>query len=104
MMDLGLAAKFIDINKCIGRAVPYSLTFIKAYAASLSKIVKNNLTVNLLAAREKALSLKEKGVQKETLTLLQGLNLDYRLASLGLLICIATFGLVFIVYRLCARN
>jgi Tfp pilus assembly protein PilN len=91
MMDFGLAAKFIDINICIGRAVPYSLTFIKAYAASLSAILKNKVTVNLLAAREKTLSLKEKGVQKEAVSLLQGLRLDYRLASLGLLICIASF-------------
>jgi len=98
MMDFGLTVKLIDINRCIGRAVPYSLSFIKAYAASLSKIVKNNLTVNLLAAREKALALKEKGAQKETVKLLQGLNLDYRLASLGLLICIATFGFGF--YRI----
>lgn len=98
MMDIGLPAKFIDVNRCIDRTVPYSLSFIKGYTASLSKIVKNNLTVNLLAAKEKAKSLKEKEVGKEAISLLQGLRLDYRFATLGLLICIATFG--FGLYRI----
>lgn len=98
MLDLGLPVKVIDVNRCIDRTVPYSLSFIKGYTASLSKIVKNNLTLNLLAAKEKAESLKEKEVGKEAISFLQGLRLDYRFATLGLLICIATFAFGF--YRM----
>ncbi len=100
MADVGLTAKFIDIDRRMGKTVPYSLSFIKGYTASLSKIVKNNLTVNLLAAQKKAKSLKER--EKETVSLFQGLRLDSRAVFLGLAICIATFG--FGLYRMRALH
>lgn len=51
--DLGLNAQFIDVNKYVGRAQPFSLTFVKAYASSLSTI-NVGLKINLLLAKEKA--------------------------------------------------
>jgi len=92
LKDLGLSVKFIDIVRFTHKPIPYSLSFIKGYSSSLSKTIKTNISVNLLAAKERAQLTKEKVVEKEIISLLRGLKLDYRLVTLGLLICIATFG------------
>ena len=96
MADMGIPAKFIDIDRRMGKTVPYSLSFIKGYTASLSKAVRNSLTVDLLAAQKKVKSLKEK--EKVAVSLFRGLRLDPRVVFLGLAICIATFG--FGLYRM----
>ncbi|MFA5144978.1 MAG: PilN domain-containing protein [Candidatus Omnitrophota bacterium] len=95
MAEIGFPATFIDINKCLDRTTPYSLGFVKSYSASLSKVIKNKLTVDLLAAQAKIKSLKEKSIQKEILSLFEGIKLDYRMAAAALFIIIASIGLGF---------
>jgi len=50
--ELGLGIHFIDINKYIDRAVPFSLAFVKGYSSSLSKI-NIAVKINLLLAKER---------------------------------------------------
>lgn len=97
MAEIGLTTQFIDISRQMGRAVPYSLVFIKSYGAALSKTIKTDLKLNLLAAKEKARFLKAKPIQLGAVSLVRGLRLDYRVLVSGLFICIATF--VFNIYR-----
>ncbi|MCX5702878.1 MAG: pilus assembly protein PilM [Candidatus Omnitrophica bacterium] len=88
MTEIGLSGQFIGISKYIGKAMPYSLSSIKGYSSSLSRAIKTDLRLNLLAAKAQAGLLKEQAA----LPFLKGLKLDYRVAALGLLICIAAFG------------
>lgn len=52
--EIGLGAQSININKCIGKPVSFSLAFVKAYSASVSK-VSTAVKVDLLTIKEKAL-------------------------------------------------
>lgn len=89
--EIGLSVRYVDVARYINRSIPYSLVFIKSYCSSLSKIIKSNIKVNLLAAKEKVKALKEKVVQKEAVFLFKGLKFNNNMVALGLLICIATF-------------
>lgn len=48
----GLGIHFIDINKYLDRAIPFSLAFVKGYSSSLSKI-NTAVKINLLLAKER---------------------------------------------------
>ena len=50
--ELGLGIHFIDINKYIDRAIPFSLAFVKGYSSSLSRI-NTAVKINLLLAKER---------------------------------------------------
>jgi type IV pilus assembly protein PilM len=89
MQEIGLSGKFIDITRHIDRSIPYSLSSIKGYSSSLSRVIKSDLKSNLLAPKEQVALLKGRA---EAFPLLKGLKLDYKMATLGLLICLATFG------------
>lgn len=95
MTEIGLAVSFFDTSKHVDSSLPYSLSFIKAYGASLP--VKTDIRIDLLAARERIKAPKEKDVRLEAASLLKGLHLDYRIVSLGVLICAATF--IYGIYR-----
>ena len=90
--DIGLGVQFINIAKYIDKSFPYSLSFVKAYSASLYKTIKTNLKLNLLAAKEKTRIVIEKPVKSEILNLLKWLKLDNRVIAAALLICGATYG------------
>ncbi len=90
---MGLSAQFIDIKKTMGESASFSLSAIKGYSASLSKTIKSDLKINLLAA-------KEKTKQKETVArpvgemaapLLSGLKPSPKAVVLGTVICLATY-------------
>jgi len=95
--DIGLSVSFIDIAKYVDKSLPYSLSFIKGYSASLFRSTKTDIRINILSAREKALLLKGKEIPLELVSLFKGLHLDYKIVSLSLLICAATF--IYGIYR-----
>lgn len=92
--DTGLTVQSIDTAQCLSAEIPYSLSLTKALSASLSKSIKSKVKVDLLSAKqERAAKLKI-----EEVSWFRGLQLDYRMILLGLLICGATFG--FGLYRI----
>lgn len=93
--EMGLSAKFIDVERYIGKAVPFSLSFIKGYSCSLSKVVKIPLKIDLLTPKApvKPALVSEKFIPlEEAVSLFEGLRLDFRVILLGFLICLATLG------------
>jgi Tfp pilus assembly PilM family ATPase len=90
--ELGLSSQFVDLSKYLDKSLVYSLSLIKAYSASLFKAIKTNLKINLLAVRERVRPLKEKTVQIEAVSLLEGLRLDPRIVLTGLLISLLPLG------------
>lgn len=95
MGECGTPAQFVDIDRSMDSSIYYSLSLIKAFGASLFKTISSKLKLDLLAAREK--QVKEKVVKLETVSLIKGFTLDYRIVLLGLLICTATY--LFGIYR-----
>lgn len=96
--DIGLSAQFVDtkhLAKTLGKQVPFSLSFIKGYSSSLSKIIKTSLKTNLLSARAKV--SKETGEEAKAVSLIAGLKVDKRAWAVALLICVLAVG--FNVYR-----
>lgn len=87
--DIGLDMQFIDANKYIGKPVPFSLSFIKGYSSSLSKVIKTPLKINLLLVETK--TMEEIGATPKAFSISAGLRVESRIVILGLLICIATF-------------
>lgn len=97
--EIGLSdTGFVDINKCVDKSVPFSLSFIKAYGGSLGKLIKTGIKIDLLAARGRAKVARAAGVSPQlAIPLMRGLKVSPRVAALAAFICIATF--VFGLYR-----
>ena len=93
MMDTGLPMQFVDLARIIERPTAFSLSFLKSYSSSLSKTIKTNVKVNLLAAKAKAIKKKEVKAEAVPVFLFTGLSLDFRCVFLSAMILIATFGL-----------
>jgi len=93
--EMGLDVYFIDVARRVDKSVPYSLSFLKGYCASLSKVINTNIKINLLAAKEKSEVPVERAFQKEAESLLKDLKLDPKFIVLGVFICIAAFFLGF---------
>jgi Tfp pilus assembly protein PilN len=91
MTENSLSAQFIDADKVIGKLAPYSLSLIKGYSSSLSRAIRINLKLNLLAAQTRSKHLKPKIPVKKTVSLVEGIRLDARVIALALLLCIFTF-------------
>ena len=95
--EMGLPIQFIEPMKFIERSVPFSLSLVKGYSSSLYKIVKTDLKINLLTAKEK---LKGKGAYSTaelTAPLFSGLKVSPKVLIGGVLICLATY--LFSLYR-----
>lgn len=92
--ELGLLAQFIDMAKYMDKASPSSLSFMKAYSASLRNAVRTNIWFNLLSVKEKA-NAAGHPEKSEILSALETLKLDYRVFLLALLICSITYGIGF---------
>jgi type IV pilus assembly protein PilM len=93
MMDTGLAVEFVGVDRIIKRPPTFSLSFLKSYSASLSKTIKTNVKVNLLAAKAKAIEKEEVKAEAIPVSLFKGLSLDFRCVFLGVMILITTFSL-----------
>lgn len=92
----GLGVQFIDINKYIGRPIPFSLAFVKGYSSALSKI-DTGIKINLLLAKERALK-KISAERMPWALLVTFLKSNAIVVGLSFFICIAV--LIFGVYRL----
>jgi type IV pilus assembly protein PilM len=91
--DMGISVQYIDLAKKATKTAVYSLSFIKSYSASLSKIIKTPIKIDLLAAKEKPRVAKEKiSTGLGLAALLKSLTFDPKMVILGLLICLSTYG------------
>jgi len=93
--DMSLSVQFIDVSKVIGRPVSFSLNFIKGYSASLAKLIKTDIKINLLAPKiapkAKAGSDREAFLAPAKFFELSGLKVNFKIVILSLLICLAVF-------------
>ncbi len=89
--EMGLVTQFIDVSSFIVPANASSLNFAKGYSISLSRAIKTGLKLDLLAARAEALAMKEPHAKLEFGYFLAGLKINPKIATLALLICVATF-------------
>lgn len=89
MSEIGVGVSFVDVTRQIDKTLPYSLSFIKAFSASLSRAVKSNIKIDLLGEGEKTVKVKES--RFDVSSFLKGLELDLKVVSAGILICAATF-------------
>jgi hypothetical protein len=96
----GLSIQFINfskaVNRYMGKPIPFSLSFIKAYCSSLTK-VETAIKINLLTAKEK--TLKKISIDsKPKITSSFSFKPNLILSMVCLLLCIITF--FFGVYRI----
>lgn len=91
--EMVLPVQFIDTAVYTGDAQPYDLSLIKSYGSSLSKVIKTNLKINILAAKEKESKEKNRAasVSVDVKSLFSGFKLDVRFVLVGLVVCVLTF-------------
>ncbi len=89
--ELGLAAIFMNANKVLGRPGPFSLSIIKSFSASCAKFTKIAVRLNLLSGRSSA-PAKSALLGPELSALFSGIQLDFRLVLLAILICAGAYG------------
>ena len=92
MADLGIAAKFIDSAKIIGKSVAYSAGFIKAYSAALESVIATKVKINLLETKARPSKVAVIGSQEDAFSLFKEIRVDYRVIILGILICLSALG------------
>ncbi len=96
--DMTIPSQFIDAAKYMGKQQAFSLGLLKGLGASLFKTVNSRFKMNVVEAKAKVAIQKEKTAQVEQGSFLSGIELDFRVIFLGLVICIGTFA--FGIYRL----
>jgi hypothetical protein len=79
--ERGLIAKFIDCKKLFDKPVEFSSGFLKAYACSISKMVKGPLSVDLLPGKAKKAGSAFSSLA--SLPILQQVKIDFRAVVLG---------------------
>lgn len=97
--ELDMHAQSIDINKGIPKAAPFSVSFLRAYGSSLSKVVKTDLKINLLAGKAKLRTAREAATSHEEPSLLSGMKVSPLAVIAGLAVCLLVF-LFFSLYKL----
>ncbi|MFC1804227.1 pilus assembly protein PilM [Candidatus Omnitrophota bacterium] len=94
--EAGLSAQFIDVAKYTGKEAPFSLSFVKSYGAAVFNKVNTGLRVKFTITRIKERPPQNKGLNlelKEIASLLSGVRINVKSVILGLLICLAVFGI-----------
>ncbi len=94
MLELGLAFKLVDPFKVIGKTMPFSLSFLKAYSSSLFAQVRTFVKVDILLAWERLKhgKLMPDSPLKLAKLLIADLNLNPMIIILALIICSVTYG------------
>ncbi|MDD4980860.1 MAG: pilus assembly protein PilM [Candidatus Omnitrophica bacterium] len=89
MKEAGFGIQFIDINKITASPDHFSLAFVKAYSASLSKVA-TGVKINLLSAKEKT---EQKAIPEQfTFAYLEHLfRINTRLIMASIFVCAAVF-------------
>ena len=85
----GIAAKFVDTAKTLGKGAAYSSILAKSFGAVLFKDLPLKIKINLFSTRIKADSAKGK---EDVFAFMEGVKVDIKIVILGILICAATFG------------
>jgi hypothetical protein len=88
--ELEVPVQFVDILRLIGKPTVFSLSLVKGFSVSLSKAVKNNLTLNLLRARDR-IELAKKAIVSTGQFSLRGIKADGRFIALAIIICGLTY-------------
>jgi len=89
--DMGLAIRFIDVEKCIGKSIAFSLSFLKGYGSSLSKIIKIVPHIDLILAKIKQAKEVVTAPLEAEVPIFKGLRIEPPILILGLSLCIAAF-------------
>jgi len=89
--DIGLALQFVDLKRCLGRSLPFSLAFLKSYTVALSNI-NTGLRPDLLKAREKTVKKVVAVPQTKAGVFLAQLKSEYSKALMvAIVICLAVY-------------
>lgn len=90
--EVELPAQFIDLSRYIGREIPPSLGFVKAYSISLAKVIRSTFKIDLLTPTKREItSLKEIALSPEKILSLAHLWINPRIIMASLLIFVAAF-------------
>jgi len=90
--ESALKAHFINLLKYLGKNSSYNMGLLKAYGAALSKIVKTNISINLLTEKEeKIISIPKESLAKELVSSLSGLRISGFVLFFSALICAFPF-------------
>jgi len=85
--EKSLASRFIDQRVILGKAAPFSLAVLKAYAGALYESIKTSVKINLLTSKDKPKSAKKQStVDRHVETLVEGVSFNPRIIALGALI------------------
>ncbi len=88
MRERGLFSNFIEPQKYVQGAFPYSMSLFKAYGGSLFKTAKTEIKIDLLAAKAKSRALaKQEPVKIDASVLMEGMRLQPKYIVLGVLLC-----------------
>ncbi len=85
----GISVKFIETGKILGKGVSYSSALAKSFGTVFFKDVPLKVRINLFSILQKADSSRGKD---SISALMEGVKIDFKVLSLGVLICAATFG------------
>ena len=88
--ESAITFKLVEAQKILGKGIDFSLSVIKSFAASLSKITPIKIKINLINARIKAAKVVAKAVKFPPF--LAGLKLDFKYIILGIIVCVAVLG------------
>ncbi|MFA4984098.1 MAG: pilus assembly protein PilM [Candidatus Omnitrophota bacterium] len=91
--DIGLSSQFVDLKRCLGKNVPFSLAFLKSYATALTN-VNIGLKPNLLQAREKSekkVVVLEQPKTKAGALLMQLRSQTAKALAIAIFICLGTY-------------
>lgn len=91
--ELGLGGEFIELEPHIGKSMPFSASFIKAYSSSLGQAIKIPIKPDLIVAREDALRELRMAEGISLALILRDLRLSPKAVAAGLLICASAFGI-----------
>jgi Tfp pilus assembly PilM family ATPase len=85
--EKSLASRFIDQRVILGKAAPFSLAVLKAYAGALYESIKTSVKINLLTSKDKPKSAKKQStVDRHVETLVEGVSFNPRIIAVGALI------------------
>jgi Tfp pilus assembly protein PilN len=93
MGELGIAVKFVDFARIIGKPIVYSAGFVKSYSSALGSAVSTKVKINLLETKARVLKpVVVTGEQVDTWALFRDIRIDYRMIIAGVLICLSVLG------------
>lgn len=96
LRDIGLSAQWVNVEKGIGKPMPFSLSFLKAYSTSLLK-TGTPLKINLLSAQEKM--VKKPGQEPAFLSSAVS-KFKTELITVGACVCVCVATVLIGAYRL----